>query len=111
MDRYHYLLLLAGCFAITLPLEFLFQARVYRRPARFALAVLPVLVVFSGWDVLGIARGLWRFSSRYTTGIRLPFHLPLEELVFFVVIPACALLTYESVGVVMRRLGRRGGDA
>lgn len=111
MDHYEYLLLLAGCFLITLPLEFAFSARVYRRPLRFARAVLPVVVVFAAWDVLGISRGLWRFGDRYITGIRLPFHLPLEELVFFVVIPACALLTYESVGVVTRRLRGRDSDA
>jgi hypothetical protein len=31
------------------------------------------------------------------------FGLPLEELAFFVVIPLAGLLTYEAVGVVIRR--------
>ena len=104
--RYQYLLLMAGCLAITLPLEVVLRARVYRRPRRLALALLPVLVVFVAWDVLGIVRGHWTYSERYTTGVLLPLDVPLEELVFFVVVPVCGLLTYEAVGTVLA-LGRR----
>ena len=49
--------LLAACLVITLPLEFVLGARVYRRPRRLTLAVLPVLVVFYLWDAIAIARG------------------------------------------------------
>ena len=112
MDRYQCLLLMAGCLAITLPLEFVFRARVYRRPRRLLLALAPMLVVFLAWDVLGIVRGHWSYSERYTTGIHLPLDVPLEEVVFFVVIPICALLTYESVGNVLGWLrDRRSGRA
>lgn len=102
-DRYQYLLLMAGCLAVTLPLEWAFRARVYRRPRRLLLALLPVLVVFVAWDVVGIVRGHWTYSERFTTGVLLPFDVPLEELVFFVVVPLCGLLTYESVGTVLAR--------
>ncbi|WP_377639610.1 lycopene cyclase domain-containing protein [Oryzobacter terrae] len=107
-DRYQYLLLMAGCLAITLPLEVVLRARVYRRPRRLLLALLPMLVVFLAWDVLGIVRGHWTYSERYTTGILLPLDIPLEELVFFVVVPICALLTYEAVGTVLGWRRERG---
>jgi lycopene cyclase domain-containing protein len=100
-DRYQYLLLMAGCVLLTLPLEFVFRARVYRRPRRLLAALLPVVALFVVWDVVGIVRGHWWYSEAYTTGILLPFSVPLEELVFFVVIPVCGLLTYESVGTVL----------
>lgn len=60
--------------------------------------MVPMLVIFLVWDIVGIVRGHWSYSERFTTGILLPFQVPLEELVFFVVIPICALLTFESVG-------------
>lgn len=101
MDQYQYLLLMAACLVITLPLEFVLRARVYRRPARLVLAMLPMLVLFVAWDVLGIVREHWTYSEEYTTGIMLGV-LPLEELVFFLVIPICGLLTYEAVGYVLR---------
>jgi lycopene cyclase domain-containing protein len=100
-DRYQYLLLMAGCLLITLPLEFVLRARVYRRPVRLLAALLPVVVVFSIWDVVGIVREHWTYAPEYTTGIMLPLDMPLEELVFFVVIPVCGLLTYEAVGTVL----------
>ncbi len=111
-DRYQYLLLMAGCVAITLPLEFVLRARVYRRPVRLLAALLPVVALFVAWDVLGIVRGHWTYSERYTTGILLPFDVPLEELVFFVVIPICGLLTFEAVGTALGLVRRwRGQDA
>lgn len=110
-DRpWEYLLLMAGCLAVTLPLEFVLRARVYRRPVRLLLALLPAVVIFSAWDVLGIVREHWSYSPRFTTGILLGV-MPLEELVFFVVIPICGLLTYEAVGTVLRRLRKEDGRA
>jgi lycopene cyclase domain-containing protein len=62
--------------------------------------------VFIVWDVIAIERRTWLYNPRYVTGWELPFGLPLEELLFFVVIPLCALLSYEAV---RRILGRRRG--
>ncbi|CAA9390122.1 MAG: Lycopene cyclase [uncultured Propionibacteriaceae bacterium] len=95
------------CLLVTLPLEFVFRARVYRRIRTLLLALLPVVLVFSVWDIAGIVRGHWTYSPRYTTGIVLIFDMPLEELVFFIVIPICGLLTYEAVGTGLGWL-RRG---
>ena len=100
-DHYQYLALMAGCLLITLPLEFVFCAKVYRRPKLLVAALVPVVVVYSVWDILGIWRGHWSYNPDYVTGIRLPLRMPLEELVFFVVIPICGLLTYEAVGTVL----------
>lgn len=107
IDRYQYLLLMAGCLLITLPLEFVIGARVYRRPRRLLAAVLPVVVVFMVWDAVAIHRGHWTFSPQYTTGWVLPGGIPVEELTFFVVVPICGLLTYEAVRTLWP--GRRAG--
>lgn len=109
-----YLLVLAGCLVVTAPLEFVLGARVYRSPHRLAWAVLPVVIIFTGWDLLGIHRGHWDYSAARTTGVLLPGAIPVEELAFFVVIPICALLTYEAVGRILdraRRSGSRGVSA
>jgi lycopene cyclase domain-containing protein len=107
VERYQYLLLMAGCLAITLPLEFLLHARVYRRPTLLLRALPPVVLVFVGWDLLGIHRDHWSYNPAYVTGVDLPGRIPVEELVFFLVIPICGLLTYEAVGDVLLRLRRR----
>ncbi len=97
LDRFQYLILMGLCVAITLPLEFLFGARVWRRPRRLLAAIGLPIVLFTVWDAIAVARGHWTYNEKYVTGWELPFNLPVEELVFFVVIPICGLLTYEAV--------------
>ncbi len=106
MDRYQYLLLMGACLAITLPLEWVFGARVWRRPRRLLRAVIPAVAVFYAWDVVAIERDHWMFDSAYVTGWVLPLGVPLEELVFFAVIPVCALLSFESCANLLEP-GRR----
>jgi len=103
MDRFQYLSLMALCLVVTAPLEVLFDARVYRRPRRLVRAVAPVVVVFYVWDAIAIARGHWFFNPAYVTGWTLPFGVPVDELVFFVVIPVCALLAFEAVRNLLTR--------
>lgn len=113
-DHFEYLLLMAACLAVTLPLELVLGARVYRRPRRMTAAVLPTMLIFSVWDILAIQRNLWGYNPRFVSGIQLPFGLPVEELAFFFVIPVCALLTFEAIGRVRHRSAggsRRKPDA
>ena len=103
MERFQYLALMGACLLLTLPLEFVFRARVYRRPRRLVRALALPVVVFVAWDLIAIARGHWTFAARYVTGWELAGGLPVEELAFFLVIPVCALLTFEAS---RRTLGR-----
>ncbi|MCL8027590.1 lycopene cyclase domain-containing protein [Nocardioides bruguierae] len=107
MQHYEYLILMGLCLAITLPLEFVLSARVWRRPKLLLMALIPLVIAYSVWDVVMIALGSWGYSEQHTTGVLLPFEMPLEELAFFVVVPICGLLTYEAVGNVLRMLPRR----
>lgn len=106
MDHLRYLLLLAGCLAVTLPLE-MSGSRVYRRPARLARAVLPVAAVFLAWDAVAIAAGVWWYDPRYLVGVTLPLSVPLEEALFFLVVPVCAVLTLETVRRMLLRVPAR----
>ncbi len=97
--RASYLLVLAACLVGTLPLELGLHTRVYARPLRLLLTLLPVVVVFVVWDVLAIRAGHWTYDPRQVSGIGLG-RLPLEELLFFLVVPICAVLTLEAVRAV-----------
>ncbi len=114
MEPFHYLLVLVACLAVTAPLEWVIGARVYRRPRRLALTLVIAMTPFVIWDLVGIARGHWDFSPRYTLGLDLGGVMPLEELLFFVVIPICALLTHQAVlrlGARLRPHGRLADEA
>ncbi|HVU71721.1 MAG TPA: lycopene cyclase domain-containing protein [Mycobacteriales bacterium] len=92
--------LLLACLLGTLPLELLLGARVYARPRRLLLTLLPVVVVFVTWDLYAIHRHQWSYDLKRMTTVVLPGHLPLEELLFFLVIPICSVLTLEAVRAV-----------
>lgn len=85
----------------------MFGAGVYRQPWRTARSVLPVAVVFLLWDEVAIAAHVWTYNPGYITGLEIPFRVPIEEVLFFVVIPLCALLTYSAVTAILDRVNRR----
>jgi lycopene cyclase domain-containing protein len=95
-----YLALLAGCLVVTAPLELVLRVRVYARWRRLLLAVLPEFVVFVVWVLYAIADGHWQYSDTQTLGLRLPGGIPVEELLFFLVVPVCAVLALEAVRTV-----------
>ena len=106
MDRWQYLLVLAACLAITLPLE-TFPPGVYRQTRRAMRAVLPVAAVFLLWDEVAICAHVWIYNRTYISGVTIPFQLPVEEVLFFLVIPVCGLLTYNAVSAILERFNRR----
>ena len=107
MRHLAYLGVLAGCLVCALWLEPVLKVNVLRRWRRLLLTLLPVAVVFVLWDLAAIAAGHWTFDPGQTTGVLLPGGLPLDEVLFFVVVPICAVLGFEAVRAV---LGRPAGD-
>jgi lycopene cyclase domain-containing protein len=100
LQPYAYLGVLLFILLTTLPLELYLGVRVWRRPKRLLLTVLPVVVVFVIWDLYAIANDHWYFDPAQTTGVLLFGLLPIEELLFFVVVPIAAVMTLEAVRVV-----------
>lgn len=103
MAHLTYLAVLAGCLLGAVWLEPVLRVGVLRQWRRLLLTLVPVALVFGGWDVAAIAAHHWSYDRAQTTGVLLPGRLPLEELLFFIVVPLCAILGFEAV---RKRLGR-----
>ena len=101
MSHLAYLGVLAFTLIGTAWLEVFLRTRVYRRWQRLLLTIVPVVVVFSLWDLYAIAAAHWSFDSDRTTGVLLG-PLPLDEVLFFIVVPIAAILTLEAVRSVKR---------
>ena len=97
-----YFLVLVITIAGPLVLSFSPELGFYRSPRRLFLAIALPLPVFLLWDVVATSRGHWSFNPDYITGWML-FNLPVEEVLFFIVVPFCALFTWESVKWYLRR--------
>ncbi len=107
MAHLTYLGLLVGCLVVTAPLELVLRVRVYARWRRLLVAVLPTFVVFVAWVLYAIAQGHWTYDGDLTLGVRLPGGIPVEEVLFFLVVPVCAVLAFEAVRKVT---GWKAGD-
>jgi lycopene cyclase domain-containing protein len=92
-----YLAQIAGCLVVTAPLEIVLKVRVYARWRRFLVAVMPEFAVFVVWVLYAIAQGHWDYSDALTLGVRLPGGIPVEEVLFFLVVPLCSVLALEAV--------------
>jgi lycopene beta-cyclase len=106
-QRYQYLALLGLCLLAFIPLEFLGPARVVRRPKEAFLALIGPFALMSFVNEIAVNRELWRYSPRYTSGVRLPRHYPIEEVVSFIVFPLCCLLIFETLSA---RVPSSGGE-
>jgi lycopene cyclase domain-containing protein len=103
-----YLAVLSGCLAGALWLEPVLRVGVLRQWRRLLFTLVPVAMVFVAWDLAAISAGHWSYDDSQIVGIRLPGGLPLEELLFFVVVPMCAVFAFEAVRTVLARRSEGG---
>jgi len=59
--------------------------------------MLATAVFFIGFDIWFAEIGIWWFNPKYLSGIWL-VNLPIEEWLFFFVVPYCCIFIYEAVG-------------
>lgn len=103
MGRLSYVAILAFVLVGCLWLEVVLRTRVLRRWRRLLLSVLPGAVVFAVWDAYAVAAGHWSFGPGLVLGLTIPGGVPLDEVLFFVVVPLAAILTLEAVRSVNDR--------
>lgn len=85
-------------------LEWGFKIRVLRNPIRLATTVLLVAPWFIVWDAYAISQGHWFFDRNQILGIYGPLEIPIEEYLFFILIPIAAILTMEGTRSAYRML-------
>jgi lycopene cyclase domain-containing protein len=67
----------------------------------FTLSIL--VIIFGAWDVFATWRRHWYFNSQGILGIKI-INLPVEEWLFFIVIPFCCIFTWEALKFIKERL-------
>ena len=83
-------------------LELVLKVGVLRRFKRVAASVLPISALFIAWDIYAVDRGHWFFDKNQVVGIYGPFGIPVEEYLFFIVVPMAAIMTIEAVTTVKK---------
>lgn len=102
MDSYGYAVMLGFTVLASFWLEIIYKVRVLARFKRALAAILPVAAVFLIWDFYAVSAGHWSFNQEQILGIIGPFDIPLEEYLFFLIVPIAAIMTIEAVRRVMK---------
>jgi lycopene cyclase domain-containing protein len=111
MEQWSYIGVLVFVLVGSLWLEIVLRTRVLRRGFRLLLAMAPGVVLFMLWDMYAVSQGHWYFDTDRILEVYLPAGVPLEELLFFIVIPLASVLTIEAVRSVKGwPIGDQPGD-
>jgi lycopene cyclase domain-containing protein len=95
--NYYYILL--DVFSFLVPFAFSFEKKMihfvqFWKP--FFTAIILVGLFFIAWDIYFTYQNVWGFTNQYLLGIRI-FKLPLEEWLFFLLIPYSSIFIHYSL--------------
>jgi lycopene cyclase domain-containing protein len=93
-QNFTYALLLAGSVLIPFSLSFDRKVAFYTRWKALFPATLITAAIFITWDIYFTRHNVWWFNKDFVTGFYIA-GLPVEEWLFFIIIPYCCIFIYE----------------
>lgn len=97
MSQYYtYFFILSASLVGPLALSFDKKVAFYKKWKYLFPAVIIPALFYIAWDVFFTAKGVWSFNAKYITGIKI-INLPIEEVLFFFIVPYCCVFIYECV--------------
>jgi lycopene cyclase domain-containing protein len=102
LKNFTYLILMIV--SISVPLAQSFQPKKeYKKKIKYIIpAILITSAFFLIWDINFTEAKIWSFNSEYTIGKNIK-SLPIEEWLFFLVVPYCCVFIYEIVKVDLEK--------
>lgn len=101
--HYTYFLILAASLAGPLLLSFDKKVAFYKKWKYLFPAMIMPALLYMVWDIYFTSKNIWSFNEKYITGIKL-FNLPVEEVLFFFVVPYCCMFIYECLRIYFPRI-------
>ena len=77
--------------------NFFFKVKITRLWRAFLLTDICIVISYLLWDYWAIVKGNWYFDQRQILTIHLLPKVPLEELLFFIVVPLTTIITYQAL--------------
>jgi lycopene cyclase domain-containing protein len=91
-----YSILLLCSIIVPLALSFDKKLQFYKQWKYLMPAILIIALFYIAFDIYFTKRGVWGFNPRYHSSIVL-FKLPIEEWLFFIVIPYASIFLHDSI--------------
>lgn len=101
-ENFSYVLVLAGTFAIPFFLGIKKQVGFFVNLKFLLPAILFSGAIFIIWDLRFEEKAIWRFNTDFVLGINI-LNLPVEEWLYFLVIPFTGVFIFEFVKIRFHR--------
>jgi len=102
--KYEYFLVLGLTVIVPLLKSFNKELNFFQSKKRFFLSMIIPFLIFVLIDIIAVIRNLWYFNENFTVGIKV-FNLPIEEVLFFIVIPFSCLFLWETIKYLFKKWG------
>jgi lycopene cyclase domain-containing protein len=94
--HYTYFLILAASFAGPFFLSFDKKVAFYTKWKYVFTAMIIPAIFYIAWDSYFTGIDVWQFNPKYIIGLKF-LELPIEEWLFFIIIPYCCTFVYECI--------------
>ena len=103
---YFYLLSALTLLAAGLILEYIYRERLFRHLKARIMWALIFLFIGTLWDQYAIPHKDWIFTGKGTTGLYIGV-IPVEEFLWFLIVPYFSLTVYKTVHIILNRKQKR----
>ena len=97
MAQFHYLLVLLFIAACAVGVSLGFRIRITRFWRNFLLTDVSILAIYLMWDYWAIKKENWSFDAEQILGIYLFGNVPIEEVLFFIIVPLMTIIVYVTL--------------
>ena len=101
MAQFHYLLVLLFIACCAALVSLAFRIRITRFWRNFLLTDASILIIYLMWDFWAIRKNNWSFDGAQIIGIYLIGTIPIEEVLFFMIVPLMTVIVYVTLSKIL----------
>ncbi len=97
MTHFSYLVVILFVALCALSVNYGFRLRIGSRWRQLLQTELMILAIYLSWDTWAIAKKSWFFDQHQIVNIDVLPKVPVEEFLFFLVVPIMIILSYQAL--------------
>lgn len=97
MGEFNYLGVLLFILICAVGVTIAFKVRAPRFWRTFLIVDSIVLAVYLFWDYWAIEKKIWSIDPGQTVGLKIFGIIPIEEVLFFIIVPLMTIITYLAL--------------
>ncbi len=97
MNHLHYSFVLIFIFICAIGVNLFFRIHIAQYWRTLLATDASILLLYLIWDTWAVENGNWYFDSNQILNVNIFGKLPIEEILFFILVPIMAIITYKAL--------------